>query len=124
LGTLRATIERAQASDDAELAKLAQQLTAALTRIEAVTRTLHGAGDIGLTLANASAYLEAVGHAVLAWIWLEQMLAAHGKSGDFYDGKRQAGRFFFRWELPRIYPQLDLLESLDNTTIAMADAWF
>ncbi|HSB98051.1 MAG TPA: acyl-CoA dehydrogenase [Spongiibacteraceae bacterium] len=122
--TLRATIARAQSSDDAELSQFAQSLTAALERIVAVTRTLHGTGDIGLTLANASAYLEAVGHTVLAWIWLEQMLAAHGKSGDFYDGKRQAGRYFMRWELSKIYPQLDLLETLDKTTLEMTDAWF
>ena len=45
-------------------------------------------------------------------------------TGDFYDGKRQAGRFFFRWELPRTGPQLDLLESLDTTTLDAQPAWF
>ena len=62
-----------------------------------------------VTLANATVYLEAFGHVVLAWIWLEQACAAHGKAGDFYDGKRQACRYFFRWELPRTGPQFDLL---------------
>jgi butyryl-CoA dehydrogenase len=124
LATIDDTVNRARDSGDGELAPLAAQLSNAFERIRAVTRTLHGSGDIDLTLANASIYLEAVGHAVLAWIWLEQMLAAHGKQGDFYEGKRQAGRFFFRWELPRIYPQLDLLESLDNTTLNMDPAWF
>ena len=61
---------------------------------------------------------------VLAWVWLEQLLAADGRTGDFYDGKRQAGRFFFRWELPRTGPQLDLLESLDTTTLDAQPAWF
>jgi butyryl-CoA dehydrogenase len=75
-------------------------------------------------LANASVYLEAVGHVVVAWIWLEQALAAHGRPGDFYDGKRQACRYFFRWELPRTGPQFDLLASLDETTLAMRDEWF
>ena len=32
-----------------------------------------------VALANASVYLEAVGHVVVAWIWLEQLLAAHGR---------------------------------------------
>jgi len=89
-----------------------------------VTRTLWSAGDVERTLANATVYLEAVGHVVVAWVWLEQLLAADGKEGDFYDGKRQAGRYFFRWELPKVGPQLDLLESLDPTTLDMADAWF
>src|SRR5690606_10890491 len=78
LETVGATVARAQAVDDAELAAFADALTTAFARIETVTATLHGAGDLDLTLANASVYLEAVGHAVLAWIWLEQMLAAQG----------------------------------------------
>ncbi|AJR29871.1 putative acyl-CoA dehydrogenase [Mycobacterium sp. VKM Ac-1817D] len=52
------------------------------------------------------------------------MLAAEGQTGDFYDGKRQAARYFFRYELPKTAPQLDLLESLDRTTLEMRDAWF
>jgi alkylation response protein AidB-like acyl-CoA dehydrogenase len=124
LETLRGTIAGARAAGDAELAQFADALGTALDRVADVTRTLHGAPDIGQTLANASAYLEATGHTVLAWIWLEQMLAAHGKTGDFYDGKRQAARFFMRWELPKVYPQLALLESLDPTTAEMADSWF
>jgi alkylation response protein AidB-like acyl-CoA dehydrogenase len=124
LETLRASIARASATNDAELTQFADALSAALDRVVSVTRTLHGTPDIGQTLANASAYLEAAGHTVLAWIWLEQMLAAHGRTGDFYDGKRQAARFFMRWELPKVYPQLALLESLDATTVEMADSWF
>jgi hypothetical protein len=68
-------------------------------------------------------YLEAMGHAVLAWIWLEQMLAAD-RTGDFYAGKRRAGHYFFRWELPRVTAQLDLLASLDETTQHMRPEWF
>jgi butyryl-CoA dehydrogenase len=89
-----------------------------------VTRALYAAGDPQLTLANATVYLEAFGHVVLAWIWLEQSIAANGHPGDFYDGKRQACRYFFRWELPRTAAQFALLESLDDTTLAMRDAWF
>ena len=55
---------------------------------------------------------------------LEQELAAAGRDGDFYDGKRAAARYFFGYELPRTRPQLDLLESLDRTTLDMRDAWF
>jgi hypothetical protein len=80
--------------------------------------------DPEVALANASVYLEAVGHTVVAWLWLEQLLAAHGKDGAFYDGKRQAARYFFRYELPRTGPQLDLLAQLDRTTLDMQDAWF
>ncbi len=36
------------------------------------------------------------------------------------EGKRQAGRYFFRWELPKTGPQFDLFESLDRTTLDIA----
>lgn len=72
--------------------------------------SMFASGDIDAALANSVVYLEAFGHIVIAWIWLEQLLAADGKTGDFYDGKRQAGRYFFRYELPKTGPQLDLLQ--------------
>jgi hypothetical protein len=68
---------------------------------------------------------------VVAWVWLEQALVAKAALAgavqadrDFYLGKLQAARWFLRWELPRIGPMLDLLDSLDATTLEMRDAWF
>jgi len=122
--TIAATIAGARGKGDADLAVHAQTLETAVARIATTTQTLHSADDPARTLANASVYLEAFGHAVMAWIWLEQACAAHGKVGALYDGKRQAARYFFRYELPRIGPQLDLLASLDTTTLAMRNDWF
>ncbi len=123
LATIGATAARAVATGG-ELEGLGRQLQAAADRVGEVTGALWGSGDVALALANATVYLEAVGHVVLAWVWLEQLLAADGRTGAFYDGKRQAGRYFFRWELPRTGPQLDLLASLDRTTLDMPGAWF
>ncbi len=117
-----ATIETARGKPTG--ADYARELEAALHAIRDVTGVLHAAPDPVLTLANASAYLEAFGHMVIAWIWLEQWLAADGRDGDFREGKRQACRFFFRWELPKIYPQIALLRELDRTTLDMAEGWF
>jgi alkylation response protein AidB-like acyl-CoA dehydrogenase len=121
---IASTIERVRGTADDDLHRFADALEAAAARTVGVTRALHAAGDPRRTLANATAYLEAFGHVVLAWIWLDQALAAHGCQGDFHDGKRQACRYFFRWELPRTTAQFELLESLDDTTLAMRDAWF
>ena len=118
--TIGATVARATSP---ELAPLGAALQAVLDRVVEVTGTLWGSGDVEVALANASVYLEAVGHLVVAWVWLEQALAAEGRSGDFYDGKRAAAQFFFRYELPRTGPQLDLLASLDRTTLDVQDAW-
>ena len=119
-----ATVAQAQATGDPDLAACAGALGEALQRIARTTGALHASGDPARVLANASVYLEAFGHVVIAWIWLGQALAAHGKAGEFYDGKRQACRYFFRWELPRTGSQFDLLDRLDDTTLAMRDAWF
>ena len=106
------------------LSAYADELESSLKRLSEVTQKLWSAGDPQVTLANASVYLEAFGHIAIAWIWLEQALTAHGHDGDFYDGKRSAARYFFRWELPKVTAQLDLLASLDRTTLDMQDAWF
>ncbi len=119
LSTIRATVARAE-----EYPEYAAALESALVRVEKTTTTLHAAGDPDVTLANASVYLEAVGHVVAAWIWLEQLLAVDTRAGDaragddgFAHGKRAAARYFFRFELPRTGPQFDLLDSLDTTTL-------
>ena len=121
--TIAETVARATAAGG-EPAELAGLLQAKVDRVVAVTGQLWGTGDVELALANATVYLEAVGHVVLAWIWLEQWLATGEQPGEFYDGKRQAARYFFRWELPKTGPQLDLLASLDRTTLDMDPGWF
>lgn len=121
-GRVMTTVSRAGV--DPALAAYAASLTASLTRLGEVTRALWSAGDPQLTLANASVYLEAFGHIAIAWIWLEQALAAQGREGDFYEGKRRAAQYFFHWELPKVDAQLDLLASLDRTTLDMQDAYF
>jgi alkylation response protein AidB-like acyl-CoA dehydrogenase len=117
-------IARTRATGDPALSQYAATLERAVARVVETTRTLHGSADPERMLANASVYLEALGHVVIAWMWLEQCCAAHGRSGAFYDGKRRACRYFFQWELPRTGPQFDLLASLDDTTLGMRDEWF
>jgi len=124
LGTaVAATIAAANAAGG-QPAVLAAQLESTWQRLVGVTSAMFGSGDVEAALANSVAYLEAFGHIVVAWIWLEQLVAVNGRTGDFYDGKRQAAQYFFRYELPKTAPQLDLLESLDRTTLEMRDSWF
>ena len=117
-GRITDTVTRA--GDD----PLAAQLSAAWQRLVEVTATMFAGDEPAVTMANSAVYLEAFGHIVIAWVWLEQHLAAFAKDGDFYEGKRQAARFFYRYELPKVYPQLDLLASLDRTTLDMQSSWF
>jgi hypothetical protein len=118
--TITATTARAAGT---EWAGFAADLDAAVARLGAVTATLWGAGDPEVTLANSHVYLEAAGHLVVAWLWLEQALATGTSDSDFHEGKRQTARFFWRWELPRVHHRFDLLESLDRTVLDTQDRW-
>jgi len=101
-----------------------KQLQQSLDRLVEVTEILYAHPDAEERLANASVYLEAAGHIVVAWLWLDQVLATAGREDDLAKGKRAAARYFFRYELPKTGPQLDLLASLDTTSLDTDPAWF
>ena len=114
-------------SGTTELSELGGSLLQRWQCLLDVTTQLHQSGDVNTTLANASIYLEAFGHIVVSWIWLSQALSAldaQHNDQDFYAGKLQACRWFFRYELPKVDAQLALLVSLDTTTLTMQDNWF
>lgn len=115
------TIARAELRGG-ETAVLAAGLRHSFARLSDVTTVLREHEDRGLALANATIYLEACGHVVVAWLWLDQFLAAEGDE-PFYAGKRHAARYFFRYELPRTGPQLDLLAALDRTALDLSTEW-
>ena len=122
------TIGRATHARHPDTQRWAAMLTDRLRRVAAVTQRAWAAGDPARTLANATPFLEAFGHVVMAWIWLEQSLAAsrhYSHDGSvFYHGKWQACRYFYLYELPKVDAMLELVESLDATTLDMQDAWF
>ena len=113
-GRMTATIRRAQAQS--ELAPYAAQLAQALQQVGATTKAAWSTGQPGEALANAVPYLQAFGHTVLAWIWLEVALAAKPDSQDMAQrGRLLATQFFFRYELPKIGAWLKVVESRDMT---------
>ena len=132
LGELRATA--AEAAELPMLGEYSSALLDAVARIEATTQALGArmaGGEVRLALANASLYLTLVGHAFIAWIWLKQaLLASRALAGasaadlDFYQGKLAACRYFFRYELPIVQSNADLLQAMDDTTLAMQPEHF
>ena len=114
---LQLLVEAITTTLDASTGEYAEALRAAVNRLVEVTGTVWSQGDPDLALANSTAYLEATGHLVVAWLWLEQLNAVGDKTGAFYDGKRAAAQYFFRYELPKVGPQFDLVASLDRTLL-------
>lgn len=118
-----------QAAGVPALAEPAASLKRAITVATSTTRKLGDVargGDLERSLANAHAYLDMLGHLVIAWMWLRQAHVASARlpgasagDGSFYEGKLRACRFFFRYELPKALCQAELLERLDDTCLTM-----
>ena len=125
MATIRADIAGVQGSD------LAARLGHALDRIEAVTAALAGqvAADPDRGLANATLYLDAMGHVVMGWMWLRLTRAASrvaARDGDsaFLRGKHQAARYFLSRELSRVDGWCDVLTANDQSAFDMDAEWF
>ena len=110
------------AAGHTQLSVFCGQLNEYLTLTEETIFSVGQAEDPSLALANATIFLDAIGHLVIAWMWLKQGVAAvkgkqKGNAVDdaFYDGKVAAMQFFFRYELPKIKPNLALVADLDST---------
>jgi butyryl-CoA dehydrogenase len=109
---LRLLLDRIR--DVAKKSDLGAKVQETADRVAATTATLWAGGNPTAALANSTAYLDSVGHLVIAWMWLEQAEAAGDKTDKFYEGKRLAARYFITHELPRTGPLLDLLDSRDT----------
>jgi alkylation response protein AidB-like acyl-CoA dehydrogenase len=110
------TIERAGHVE--RLAPFASQLGAALQCLGAATRSAWATGVPEEALANATPYLQAFGHVVLAWIWLDVACAVP------HDGAQAACRYFFAYELPLVDGWLGAVASREAVCREMQDDWF
>ena len=119
------TIATASAIDG--LDGLASGLATAWARADAVAKGLIALGDPARALDNASIFLSAFGHVVVAWLWLDQAAAIHGRADidrAFREGKLRACRYFIEAELPKTGPQLDLVAGLNDVAATMPEDAF
>ena len=115
----RVNITVAGARQMPALAAHADALANALQRVSSATQAAWSTGEPGDALANAVPYMQAFGHTVLAWIWLDVALAACTadaiKSVASSAGLMGAARYFYHYELPKIEAWLRVVESRDQT---------
>ena len=121
------TIECAR--EQSVLASHSIALTDALNRLLVATQAAWATSEPEHALANATPYLQAFGHVVLSWIWLDVGLICLGRleadgTSDVVQGKLAAMRYFFHYELPRIDAWLRVVEQRDSTCLDTEDAWF
>jgi len=131
IAVIRKTIFQARA--DCGMRVEADQLDACVADLTEATEALLDCPDPSRRLANATLYLDAFGHVVVAWIWLRQALiaaqqisAANLSDADsrFYYGKIVACRYFFRYEIPLARARLSVCASLDTTCLDASEAVF
>ena len=106
------------------LAAPAQQLSAALQRLGAATQAAWSTGVPEEALANATPYLQAFGHVVLAWLWLDVALAAPAVDGPAPAGRHAAMQYFYAYELPKIDAWLGVVSEREAVCRTMHEDWF
>jgi alkylation response protein AidB-like acyl-CoA dehydrogenase len=125
LALLAARIEAtaARASSMPALASHAEALLMAWQQIDSATRAAWVQGEPAQALANAVPYMQAFGHTVLGWVWLEVALAAQDDTPANL-GRLAATRYFFNYELPKIGAWLGVVERCDMTCAELPEEAF
>jgi len=118
----------ARADKHGALGAHAAALGQALGQIAAATRAAWATGVPGEALANAVPYMQAFGHTVLAWIWLDVACAAleadPPAQSATTQGRLGAAQFFVHYELPKIGAWLSVVQSRDMTCATFPEEAF
>ena len=125
-GRINATIERA--IQVPALAAHANALGKALQDVGAATKAAWATGQPADALSNAVPYMQAFGHTVLAWVWLDVALATLAADAALAQpasvGRMGAMRFFFHYELPKIGAWLQVVSTRDATCASFPEEAF
>ena len=108
----------------ADLAADAKALNTALQKVIAATQMAWSSGQPQEALANAVPYLQAFGHLVLAWIWLDVSASCRGAQTPAQTGRQAAAKFFYHYELPKIDAWLQVVSNRDMTCANLAEDAF
>ena len=115
-----ATAAKAESSWGPEAAALRD----ALKQVGQATQQAWDGAEPAQALANAVPYLQAFGHTVIAWIWLDVAASLEGNNTPAAQGRRAACRYFFRYELPKIGAWLNVVSSRDPTCADLPEEAF
>ena len=119
---MRETADKAMAF--ADLAADAKALNTALENVISATQMAWSSGQPQEALANAVPYLQAFGHLVLAWIWLDVSASCRGAQTPAQTGRQAAAKFFYHYELPKIDAWLQVVSNRDMTCANLAEDAF
>lgn len=110
-------------------AEMADQLEDAVAELRHATAQARAGANAQETLTNATTYMRAFGHVVLAWVWCELACGArraleHGRfDAGFLHGKIAAARYFFSYELPMVSAWLAPASRRDHLLLDVQAGW-
>lgn len=115
----RAQATMARAAVHVALSEHGKALGAALHRVGLATEAAWSTANPQQALANAVPYMQAMGHTVLAWIWLDIACCVLEKD-PMQTQAQNRGRlgcthYFYRYELPKISAWLNVVANRDMT---------
>ena len=124
---VRSTI--AKATELPELRDHADALALTLDNLLNATQAAWATQVPDEALANATPYLQAFGHVVMAWIWLDigvKATAIVRQSGErpLVSGLLAALRYFQAYELPKVDAWLKVVRERESVCRTMPDNWF
>jgi len=123
---IRASATQAKAIP--RLTQHAKALEEALQSLIEATDAAWSTASSQAALANAVPYLQAFGHVVLAWIWLDVAISMTSRAESILDeqmqGRLGAATFFFHYELPKIHAWLGVVRNRDMTCADFSEAGF
>jgi butyryl-CoA dehydrogenase len=125
-GKINATVEKA--AQVPQLSQHANALAKALQQVGAATKAAWATGNPHEALANAVPYMQAFGHTVVAWLWLD---VAHSALSDTQksnssllpNGIAATCTYFYHYELPKIDAWLKVVTARDQTCAQVKEEW-
>lgn len=131
LWILRVEATMYDAATHPELLAHINSLGDAIASLQNAVRQLRAVENKQHALANSTDFMQAFGHIVVAWLWLDvacvvcrQLHGSTGTAKQRLQGLLQAAHFFFRFELPKVSAWLEVSADCDSTVHEMQDAWF
>jgi alkylation response protein AidB-like acyl-CoA dehydrogenase len=123
---INATVEKA--IQHASLAAQANALSAALLQVGNATKAAWATGDPADALPNAVPYMQAFGHMVLAWIWLDVGVSDNTQEATkniaAREGRTGGMTYFYHYELPKISAWLQVVSNHDRVCADLPEAAF
>ena len=118
----------ARAATQSALAEHAKALGSALHRVGQAAQLAWSTASPQHALANAVPFMQAMGHTVLAWIWLDlascALKADPARQHSACKGRIGCTDYFYHYELPKINAWLNVVANRDMTCADFPDDAF